>query len=196
VWWVNEIGLLDQPVEALSDRAERLTANLQNSGQGGGHDLNYRTLQAMGVQLVGRFLGARIGEARFASDLAASVAWGDTAYAGVMSACQRMANERGIDLPAVPEPGPFDADAPESLRLDRFATVIWAGGFRPAYRDWLPWPEAFDPDGFPIHREGESASVPGLHFIGVHFLRKRKSSLFIGVGEDAAIVADRMAAAR
>jgi hypothetical protein len=29
----------------------------------------------------------------------------------------------------------------------------------------------------------------------VHFLRKRKSSLLIGVGEDAAIVAGRIAAA-
>ena len=30
--------------------------------------------------------------------------------------------------------------------------------------------------------------IPGLYFVGVHFLRKRKSSLLIGVGEDAAIV--------
>jgi putative flavoprotein involved in K+ transport len=33
-----------------------------------------------------------------------------------------------------------------------------------------------------------SAVVPGLYFVGVHFLRKRKSSLLIGVGEDAKIV--------
>jgi putative flavoprotein involved in K+ transport len=37
--------------------------------------------------------------------------------------------------------------------------------------------------------------VPGLYFVGVHFLRKRKSSLLIGVGEDAAIVAGGIAAA-
>jgi putative flavoprotein involved in K+ transport len=35
--------------------------------------------------------------------------------------------------------------------------------------------------------------VPGLHFVGVHFLRKRKSSLLIGVGEDAAVVAGGIA---
>jgi putative flavoprotein involved in K+ transport len=34
--------------------------------------------------------------------------------------------------------------------------------------------------------------VPGLYFVGVHFLRKRKSSLLIGVGEDAAIVAQQI----
>jgi putative flavoprotein involved in K+ transport len=38
--------------------------------------------------------------------------------------------------------------------------------------------------------------VPGLYFLGVHFLRKRKSSLLIGVGEDAAIVAEQIAAGR
>jgi putative flavoprotein involved in K+ transport len=32
--------------------------------------------------------------------------------------------------------------------------------------------------------------VPGLYFCGVHFLRKRQSSLLFGVGEDAAIVAE------
>jgi putative flavoprotein involved in K+ transport len=31
--------------------------------------------------------------------------------------------------------------------------------------------------------------APGLFFVGVHFLRKRKSATFYGVGEDAAIVA-------
>ena len=41
---------------------------------------------------------------------------------------------------------------------------------------------------------GESTIVPGLFFAGVHFQRKRKSSLLIGVGEDAAIVAERLAA--
>ena len=55
-------------------------------------------------------------------------------------------------------------------------------------------PGAFDELGFPIHDEGASATTPGLYFVGVHFLRKRKSSLFLGVGEDAAIVARDIAA--
>jgi putative flavoprotein involved in K+ transport len=38
--------------------------------------------------------------------------------------------------------------------------------------------------------------VPGLSFVGVHFLRKRKSSLLMGVGEDAAIVAAGISARR
>jgi putative flavoprotein involved in K+ transport len=195
VWWVVEIGLMDQPVEALPDPAERLTANLQNSGRDGGHDLNYRTLRDRGVPLVGRFLGARDGELRFAPDLAVSVAWGDARHAEAMAGVRRFCEQRGIDPPDIAEPDRFDVDAPEALPLDRFSTLIWAGGYRPAYREWLPWPDAFDADGFPIHRNGQSLAVPGLHFVGVHFLRKRKSSLLIGVGEDAAIIAEEIAAA-
>jgi len=53
--------------------------------------------------------------------------------------------------------------------------------------------EAFDEMGFPIQVDGLSSTVPGLYFCGVHFLRKRKSSLLMGVGEDAAIVAASIA---
>jgi len=42
---------------------------------------------------------------------------------------------------------------------------------------------------FPVEQDGASLAAPGLYFCGVHFMRKRKSSLLIGVGEDAAIVA-------
>jgi putative flavoprotein involved in K+ transport len=194
VWWGAQIGFLEQPVSALADPAERLAANLQNSGAAGGHDLHYRTLRAMGIPLVGRFIGAGDGELRFAPDLAASVAWGDARYAMFMGLVRRYVERTGIEMPEIPGPEPFDASAPESLPVDRFASILYAGGFRPAYRDWLPWPDAFDELGFPIHDDGESTVVPGLHFIGVHFLRKRKSSLLIGVGEDAGVVAARIAA--
>ena len=67
--------------------------------------------------------------------------------------------------------------------------VIVSGGFRPGYDTWIDLPVAFDEQGFPRQRDGASTGVPGLFFVGVHFLRKRQSSLLYGVGEDAAIVA-------
>ena len=85
------------------------------------------------------------------------------------------------------DPEPFTSSAPDSIRLANIGSVIFAAGFRPD-RSWLPWPDAFDAWGFPLTHDGASTVVPGLYFVGVHFLRKRKSSLLIGVGEDAAIV--------
>ena len=60
-------------------------------------------------------------------------------------------------------------------------------------RPGSPGPRHSTSIGFPIHEDGASTVVPGLYFVGVHFLRKRKSSLLIGVGEDAAIVAEQIA---
>jgi len=187
VWWLHESGFLDQPVSALPDPAARLFGNVQATGHGGGHDLHYRTLRRDGVTLLGRFLGADGRRARFADDLGASVAWGDERNAQLMQLFRTVAP---LD---VPPPEPFDPAAPEELDLAGFGAVIVAGGFRPDYARWVHIPGAFDAHGFPLHDEGASTVADGLSFAGVHFLRKRKSTLFIGIGEDAAIVAGRVA---
>ena len=70
--------------------------------------------------------------------------------------------------------------------------MIFTSGFRPDYQRWVDFP-AFDEMGFPLQEEGASTVVPGLYFVGVHFLRKRKSSLLFGVGEDARLVAEKLA---
>ena len=90
-------------------------------------------------------------------------------------------------------PAPFVDLAPTELPIDTFGSAIFTSGYRPAYGRLLPWPEAFDDLGFPIQVDGSSSVIDGLFFVGVHFLRKRKSALLYGVGEDAAIVAQAVA---
>jgi glycine/D-amino acid oxidase-like deaminating enzyme len=192
-WWALETGFLDATVESLPAPEARLLANLLVTGQDGGRDLHLRTLQSRGVVLAGHFLGASDGRFRFAPDLPESVAWGDERYGQFMDLVRRLVAERGLDPPEIVEPEPFSADAPEELDVSDFGTVVLAGGFRPDYGSWLRWPEAFDELGFPVHEGGASTVVPGLHFVGVHFLRKRKSSTLVGVGEDAALVAAAIA---
>lgn len=194
--WLVESGFMDQPVAALPTPAERLVANIVATGHGGGHDLHLRTLRAMGVTLAGHFLGATDRRLRFAPDLGESVAWGDERHRRLMDLVRKVTAERGLPPIEIPDPQPFDPRAPEELGLTGFGAVIFAGGFRPAYRRWLPWPDAFDDLGFPIQRDGASPMVDGLYFLGVHFLRKRKSSLLFGVGEDATIVAGAIAERR
>ena len=193
VWWLEVSGFLDQPVTALPSPAARLGANPLATGHGRGHDLNLRTLRAMGVTLVGHFLGVTGHTAHFAPDLAESVAWGDDRYRDLRDLFRRTADERGMQRPDMADPEPFDGRAPEAVLLDGFGAVVFTGGFRPDYRSWLPWPDAFDELGFPIQQDGVSSMVDGLYFVGVHFLRKRKSSILLGVGEDAAIVARTIA---
>ena len=77
------------------------------------------------------------------------------------------------------------------LALDEagISTILWANGFRPDHS----WIDGVEPDeqGWPVHDRGVSP-VPGLYFVGLHWLHKRKSSLLFGVGEDAAHVVDHL----
>ena len=193
LWWLLETGFLDVSVDSLPAPDARLFGNILATGHGGGHDLHLRTLQARGVVLAGHFLGAADGRARFAPDLAETVAWGDERHVQFMDLVRGLVHERGLNDPGIAIPEPFEADAPEELALADFGAVVFASGFRPDYTSWLPWPEAFDEHGFPVHVDGASTVVPGLYFVGIHFLRKRKSSLLLGVGEDAALVAAAIA---
>ena len=195
VWWLLESGFLDAPCASLPAPEARLAGNVLVTGRGGGHDLHLRTLRARGVTLTGRLLGAEGRRARFAADLRASVAWGDERNAQLMALFGRLAEERGIAPPDVPPPDPFGPEGPEEVDLTGFGAAILASGFRPGYGAWVECPGAFDALGFPVHEDGACTAADGLHFAGVHFLRKRKSSLFVGVGEDAAIVAANVAAA-
>jgi putative flavoprotein involved in K+ transport len=194
VWWLDKTGFFNQTMESLPTPAARLTPNPMATGHGGGRDLHLRTLQAIGVTLAGHFLGTENGLVHFAPDLPESAAWGDQRYRELLSLMERYAAEQGLVLPPAYEPRPLVDRGPESLKLSGFGVVIFAGGFRPGYGFWFSQPQAFDEFGFPLQRDGVSTVVSGLFFLGVHFLRARKSALLFGVGEDSTVVSRHIAA--
>lgn len=188
--WLVEFGFFDVRTADLPDPSARLWANPQLTGASGGHDLNTRTLQALGVGLAGHLAGIHDGAAAvFTEDLAESVAWGDARYADLRSGITRWRTVHRLPVPEMPVPEPFDASAAVGeVALRDLGAIILATGFHPAYQ-WIEAPNAFDSHGFPLHVDGASTVIRGLWFVGVHFLRARKSALLLGVGEDAAVVA-------
>jgi putative flavoprotein involved in K+ transport len=80
------------------------------------------------------------------------------------------------------------------LRAAGITSVIWASGSRYDF-GWLQLPVfsamGADQTLTPIHRRGIT-QVPGLYFVGLPWLSKRKSSLLAGVGEDAAFPANHI----
>lgn len=190
-WWVLESGFGDQKFEDVAPAA-RLAGNVLASGHHGGHDVNLALIQAQGVELVGRFMGADGNIAQFADDLFATNEFSNARFADLCGLIRKTAEAKGIPVD-FPEPPHLNGSARTEVDLTDYGSVIFTGGFRPDYRSWLPWPDAFDDDGFANHTEGRSDAVDGLWFVGMHFLRTRKSALLAGVGEDATVVAEQIA---
>jgi len=69
--------------------------------------------------------------------------------------------------------------------------IVWSTGFRPDY-GWINLP-MLDDDGYPRHRRGVVADLPGLYFVGLRFQHRMTSSLVGGVGADAAFIAEQVA---
>jgi putative flavoprotein involved in K+ transport len=69
--------------------------------------------------------------------------------------------------------------------------VIWATGFR-GDLSWISLPVTA-PDGSAIHEQGRSP-VPGLWFLGIPWMRTRKSGIIMGADEDGSHTADQVAA--
>jgi putative flavoprotein involved in K+ transport len=67
--------------------------------------------------------------------------------------------------------------------------VIWCTGYRHGF-PWIDLPIFSDNGGDPIHEEGIVKSVPGLYFVGLHFLYAMSSASFVGVGRDARRIAN------
>lgn len=194
--WVLDTDFFEARLVDLPSPSARFLSNPQFTGHGGGHDLNYRTLQALGVELVGRFAGVEDGRVHFADDLPASVAFGDARYADIRRLIAASCATRSVPAPALPDPPAFEATPPDSLDLAHLGAVIFTTGFRPHYTSWVAAANAFDEAGFPIQVDGSSTVVPGLHYMGVHFQRKRKSATLFGVAEDAEVLAERMTSRR
>ena len=194
-WWMIESGFMDRTPDKLPSPMARLLGNPQATGHGGGRDLNFRVLHDMGVELVGRYRGADGSKIEFADDLAASVDFGDARLADLLKFIEAYCAANGTDSPSLEMPPPLRIKTRTELDIaqDGIGTVIWTSGYRPDY-GWVKFP-VFDDMGFPVQTDGRT-KVPGLYFMGVHWMRKGKSSILYGVGEDAEIVSRQIVEAR
>jgi putative flavoprotein involved in K+ transport len=194
VRWSADSGFLTRSFKTLPSPAARLIGNVQSSGGRGGHDLHYRTLHSKGVNLVGHFAGAVGSKIYFVDDVAASVDFGDARARDFWKYIENCCVAMDRPVPDFNWPEPFRITTPTELDVNQIGlgTVIWTSGYRPDY-GWVKFP-VFDDLGFPVQTDG-ATSVPGLYFMGVHFMRNNSSTILYGVGEDAEIVARKIVGA-
>jgi putative flavoprotein involved in K+ transport len=158
-------------------------------------DLN--SLTDIGVKLIGRLAAINDGKAQFSGSLRNLCAMSDLKMNRLLNTIDEWATENGLDDEVDPphryEPTVVDASPPLSMDLGngQIRTIIWATGFLPDY-SYLDVP-VLDRKGR-IRHDGGVVDAPGLYLMGIQFLRRRKSALIDGAGDDARDLSAHLAA--
>jgi putative flavoprotein involved in K+ transport len=197
-WWMDAAGVLDERYDQIPDieRARRVPS-LQLTGSPKRLTLDLNALTAIGVKLVGRLVGISNGKAQFSGSLNNMCALSDLKMDRLLDTIDAWATQHGLDAEVEPPhrfpPTRLEPSPPLSLDLTngQIKTIIWATGFRADY-SWLHVP-VLDAKGRIRHNGGVVPS-PGLYVMGLQFLRRRKSALIDGAGDDARDLSAHLAA--
>jgi len=196
-WWMDAAGILDLRHDEVDDLGRaRNVPSLQLAGYADGRTVDLNALSDIGVRLAGRLAGLRDGKALFSGSLRNQAALSDLKMNRLLDSIDAWAEAQGLDA-EIPSPERYaptriEASPPLSLDLEdgRIRTVLWATGFRPDY-SWLEVP-VFDRKGRLRHDAGV-VDAPGLYLLGAPFLRRRKSALIDGAGQDSLELAAHLA---
>lgn len=189
-WWMDAAGVLDERYDRVDDiNRARSVPSLQLVGADDYRMLDLNALSTLGVRLAGPIAGVNDGKAQFSGSLRNHCALSDLKMNRLLAGIDRWASDNGLDDQVDP-PHRFDPTAVEespllSMNLNGGAirTIIWATGFRPDY-SWLEVP-VLDRKGRVHHDGGVVVDAPGMYLMGMQFLRRRKSALIDGAGDDA-----------
>ena len=198
--WLKEAGFWDQTLERLPDPEMRFATIPITSGVGRyGHTVSLQSLGTGGATLLGRPVRVEGDRLILDDTLGANVAFGDRGSAAIKAGIDKGLLDRGIPLPAIepdpadePHPDPTAVHSPATLDLEAagIGSVIWTTGFTGSF-GYLGLP-VLDADGLP-RQVGGVAPVPGIYFVGLPWLTRRRSGIVNGVDEDAGSVVGRVA---
>lgn len=196
-WWLGVLGQWDE--KTREPGMEHVTISV--SGARGGHTVDFRKFAERGMTLLGRVGASHNGVLDIASDLAQNIAGGDRNYLSTLDKADAYVAKTGIDLPEEPGariigPEPDCVKHPLlqlNLKDADITAIVWATGYALDF-NWLKV-GVFDEKGRPDHDRGVT-KVPGLYFLGLPWLSRRASPFIWGVWQDAAYLADHMAARR
>ena len=186
---MDAAGVLDERYDEVDDilRARRVPS-LQLAGTPDRSTLDLNALTEIGVTLAGRLAGIADDKAQFAGSLRNMCALSDLKMGRLLDTLDAWARDNGIDNTVEPPhrlpPTRVDDSPPlsQNLATGEIKTIIWAAGYRPDYK-WLELP-ILDRRGM-IRHDGGIVALPGIYLMGTQFMRRRKSALIDGAGEDA-----------
>jgi putative flavoprotein involved in K+ transport len=188
-WWMDAAGVLDEGYDEVADIARaRRVPSLQLAGTPDRSTLDLNALTEIGVTLAGRLAGIACDKAQFAGSLPNMCALSDLKMGRLLDTIDAWARESGLDNEVDPphrlQPTRVEDSPPLIIDLTTggIKTIIWAAGYRPDYK-WLELP-ILDNKGM-VRHEGGVVAAPGVYLMGTPFMRRRKSTLIDGAGDDA-----------
>jgi len=198
MWWLDAAGILDERHDHVDDivRARSLPS-FQLVGSPGRTTIDLNRLQGIGVRFVGRLAGIKDGTAQFSGSLRNQCTLADLKLGRLLDTIDEWATSNGLDDETEPPhrlaPTHVEQAPPLGLDLTRgeIKTIIWATGYRPDH-SWLHVP-VLDRKGR-VHHDGGVTAAPGMYVMGMPFLRRRKSTLIDGAGDDARDLSAHLAA--
>jgi len=194
--WFTRKGLFDTKVEELKSPRDKFSYHPQISGKNGGHSLNLHQFAREGVVLLGRVRDAQEGKLILAPDLHETLEKVDQFEINALQKINDYIDRVAVKAPMERIPELYDGYSKElltalDLKACGISTVIWATGYTFDYS--LVKLPVVDADGYPIQKRGVTR-FDGLYFLGMPWLHNRKSGILFGVGDDAAYLAENIAA--
>ena len=177
----------------------RKGAEVLLTGANGGYDVDLRAMAARGIVLLSHSQGINDGDIILGNDLEQQLAKGDESFQNFKKAVDEYVTKNGLEVPEEEQPKespniPKEISSPVAhLNLEEagVSAIVWASGFRFDF-DWVKLP-IFGDGGEPSHRRGVTPS-PGIYFLGLRWLYKRKSAFLLRAGpaEDAEHLAEQI----
>ena len=195
MYWILEAKMFDVTPDMITDPAIFELRTPQVSGTGRyGHTVSLQSLCQKGVVILGKLVSAENTVLHIAPNAKEHIQHGDTTSAQTKAALEQYISSHNITALAS-EPDP--ADAPDvdcssasditslDLKTENITSIVWCNGFTGDY-SYLKLP-VLNEKGMPIHKNGISP-YPGVYFLGIYWLRSRKSGIIHGITEDSEFI--------
>lgn len=193
--WLVKIGFYNTSTEELTDASLLKVKNPQVSGAGqGGKTSSLQSLARSGAIILGRANRAEADTIFFQPNSSAHVRYADEFSLHVKQLIDEYIQKNkvsaplaDIDLDDVADQEAVCASDLTQLNLvqETITSIIWTTGFRGDF-SYLPL-AVLNNEQLPKHRNG-IGTVEGLYFIGLPWLRRRKSAIILGIKDDAEFI--------
>jgi putative flavoprotein involved in K+ transport len=197
-WWFDKLGYWHTPLTSMPPESKNLRFVV--TAVDGGHDVDLRKYAADGIMLAGRLKKADQQIVEFHDDLQRTLTEGDAWYAKFKRQMDDYADRCEPPLPAEQVQSPSLTAGSSymkgvlklNLSDERISSVVWATGYACDF-SWIKMP-VLDGNGDPVHERGVTKRA-GLYFLGLRRTYSIGSALVAGAVNDAAYIADHIAAA-